>query len=53
MLEKAMARFDIDATRSYFIGDAERDMIAGEKAGLQTIRVEINQSLMEIAGRIL
>jgi D-glycero-D-manno-heptose 1,7-bisphosphate phosphatase len=53
LLEKAMARFGIDHTRSYFIGDAERDMVAGEKAGVQTIRVEVNQSLMEIADRIV
>lgn len=52
LLEKAMARFSIDASRSYFVGDAERDMLAGVKAGVQTIRVEVNQSLMEIAGSI-
>jgi len=52
LLEKAMARFNIDAGLSYFIGDAERDMLAGERAGVQTIRVEINQSLMEIAEHI-
>jgi D-glycero-D-manno-heptose 1,7-bisphosphate phosphatase len=53
LLEKAMARFGIDASSSYFIGDAERDMVAGEKAGVQTIRVEVNQSLLEITGRIV
>jgi len=52
LLEKAMARFGIDASRSYFIGDAERDILAGEKAGVQTIRMEVNQSLMEITDRI-
>jgi len=52
LLEKAMARFNIDAGHSYFIGDAERDMLAGEKAGVQTIRVEVNQSLMEIVRQI-
>ena len=30
MLEKALARFGIDASQSYFIGDRERDVIAGE-----------------------
>jgi D-glycero-D-manno-heptose 1,7-bisphosphate phosphatase len=52
LLEKALARFNIDATLSYFIGDAERDMLAGEKAGVKTIRVEVNQSLLKIAGSI-
>ena len=53
LLEKAMARFGIDPAKSYFIGDAERDIIAGQKAGVQTIRVELNQSLMEVVERIL
>jgi D-glycero-D-manno-heptose 1,7-bisphosphate phosphatase len=52
LLEKAMGRFNIDPTSSYFIGDAERDMLAGVKAGVKTIKVEINQSLMEIADQV-
>src|SRR2546422_852755 len=32
LLEKAMARFNIDPSQSYFIGDAERDYKAGIKA---------------------
>src|ERR1035437_10328277 len=30
MLEKSIARFDIDAAKSYFIGDNDRDIIAGK-----------------------
>lgn len=52
LLEKAMARFNIDSSLSYFIGDAERDMQAGEKAGVKTIRVESNQSLMDVINSI-
>ncbi|MEO8087411.1 MAG: HAD family hydrolase [Bacteroidota bacterium] len=52
LLEKAMARFNIEATTSYFIGDADRDMEAGIKAGVTTIKVESNQSLMEILDRV-
>ena len=52
LLEKAMARFNIDALQSYFIGDAERDILAGEKAGVTTVKVNVNQSLVEIAGQI-
>lgn len=37
MLEKAIARYQIDATKSYFIGDRERDVIAGEAAGVKGI----------------
>src|SRR6185437_5420897 len=32
MLEKAMARFDIDPSQSWFIGDTDRDIEAGKKA---------------------
>jgi len=48
LLEKAIARFDIDAARSYFIGDALRDEEAGKKAGVKTIRVEPNSPLMNV-----
>ncbi len=47
MLEKGIARFNIDTSKSYFIGDSERDSLAGRKAGLNTIRVLPNRSMME------
>jgi len=52
LLEKAMARFNIDPSQSFFIGDAERDMQAGHKAGVKTIKVEPNQSLMEVVDMV-
>jgi D-glycero-D-manno-heptose 1,7-bisphosphate phosphatase len=52
MIEKAMARFDIDPGRSWVIGDSERDVEAGRKAGLQTIRVKHNQDLREIIDQL-
>jgi len=52
MLEKAMARFNIDPKQSYFIGDAERDVLAGEKAGVNSIKVESNSNLFNIIDRI-
>jgi D-glycero-D-manno-heptose 1,7-bisphosphate phosphatase len=48
LLEKAMARFSIDPLQSYFIGDVERDIEAGNKAGVSTIKIEANSSLREI-----
>jgi D-glycero-D-manno-heptose 1,7-bisphosphate phosphatase len=39
LIEKAMARFNIDPKQSWMIGDRERDMQAGYKAGLQTIHI--------------
>ncbi len=52
MLEKGMARFNIDPLQSYFIGDADRDIEAGKKVGVTTLKVEANQSLMEIVGMV-
>lgn len=45
LLEKGIARFNIDRTVSYFIGDMERDMEAGRKAGLKVIKVNANDPL--------
>lgn len=42
MLEKAIARFNIDPSLSYFIGDSPRDQQAGEAAGLKTIHIRAN-----------
>jgi D-glycero-D-manno-heptose 1,7-bisphosphate phosphatase len=39
MLEKAMAKHRIDRHRSWMIGDRERDVLAGRKAGVRTIRI--------------
>ncbi len=52
MLEKAMGRFNIDPKESYFIGDAKRDYEAGTKAGLKTILIEPNSSLLAIMDEI-
>lgn len=46
LLEKAMARYDIDPDKSFFIGDGERDIEAGVKAGLKSIKIERNENLM-------
>lgn len=39
MFEKAMAKFDIDPTHSWMIGDKERDLIPAKKLGLRTVLV--------------
>ncbi|UKJ06303.1 D-glycero-alpha-D-manno-heptose-1,7-bisphosphate 7-phosphatase [Solitalea lacus] len=48
LLEKAIARFNIDKTKSYFIGDRERDVIAGENAGVTGILIDSDQPISEI-----
>ena len=52
MLEKGIARFGIDAASSYFIGDRERDVIAGEAAGLKGILIDSDQPISEILNQI-
>jgi D-glycero-D-manno-heptose 1,7-bisphosphate phosphatase len=45
MLEKAIARYGIDKSRSYFVGDSRRDKLAAEKAGVQGILITKNDNL--------
>lgn len=52
MLEKAIARFNIDPTKSYFIGDRERDVIAGEAAGVKGILINSDQPISEVMSQI-
>ncbi len=53
LLEKAMARFRINPAKSWFIGDADRDMEAGKKAGVQTFKLDVNASLKPVVNLIL
>lgn len=48
MLEKAIARFNVEKTKSYFIGDKETDVLAGQKAGVTGILITSDQPLAEI-----
>ncbi|WP_423148220.1 D-glycero-alpha-D-manno-heptose-1,7-bisphosphate 7-phosphatase [Rubrolithibacter danxiaensis] len=48
MLEKGVARFNIDPAQSYFIGDRERDILAGEGAGLTGILINSDQPISEV-----
>ena len=52
MLEKAIARFGIDASQSYFIGDRERDVIAGEAAGVNGILIDSDQPIGDVLSLI-
>lgn len=53
LLEKAIARFGIDPQKSWFIGDAQRDTEAGQKAGVRSLQIKPNSSLLEILPVIL
>ncbi len=48
LVEKAMARFNIDPKASYFIGDRPRDAEAGEKIGVKGILVPSNTLLKNV-----
>lgn len=52
MLEKAIARYNIDASNSYFIGDSQRDIDAGEKVGLNTIKIHPNDNLINYINQV-
>ena len=53
MIQKAMARYGIDPQQSWMIGDSQRDIEAGEAAGLKTIMVESNGDLVRVLGQII
>ncbi len=48
MLEKAIAKFGIDATKSVMIGDSQRDVDAAKKAGVNGILISSNDGILEI-----
>lgn len=52
MIEKAIARFEIDPLKSWFIGDRKTDIQAGETAGLNTIKIRKNKDLRKILSKI-
>lgn len=39
MIEKAAAKYNVDMDASWMVGDHERDITAGTRAGLRTIRL--------------
>ncbi|MFY0606256.1 MAG: HAD-IIIA family hydrolase [Cyclobacteriaceae bacterium] len=46
MFEKAIAKFDIDVSQSWMIGDKKRDLIPAIKMNLKTIQVDGNDDKM-------
>jgi D-glycero-D-manno-heptose 1,7-bisphosphate phosphatase len=49
MIEKALARHDVDPNKSVMIGDKYRDIEAAEGAGVRGIKIDVNQSLKTIS----
>jgi D-glycero-D-manno-heptose 1,7-bisphosphate phosphatase len=53
LIEKALARFDIDPAASWFIGDRPRDIESAAKVHVKGTLVESNSSLLTVADTII
>jgi D-glycero-D-manno-heptose 1,7-bisphosphate phosphatase len=49
MLEKAIARFNIDTSQSWLVGDRQRDIEAGLKVGVEGIFITEGKEKCPIA----
>jgi len=48
MLLRGIAQYNLDPAQSYFIGDRERDVEAGQKAGVTGILINSDQPISEV-----
>lgn len=53
MIEKALAKFNVDPQKSFMLGDKQRDVECAENAGVKGIQVEINQNIRTYVDEIL
>lgn len=53
LLEKAIAKYNIDTTKSFFIGDSDRDIDAAHKVGVKGIKVNKNSDLNVYLNQII
>ncbi|MFM7726178.1 MAG: HAD hydrolase-like protein [Flavobacteriales bacterium] len=47
MMERALALYDIDPSRSVMIGDRERDVQCAAQVGVRGILIRTNSSILE------
>ncbi len=52
MVERALAKYNIDPSQSYFIGDKPRDIVCAEKAGVTGIKIDVNILDLNILDKI-
>jgi D-glycero-D-manno-heptose 1,7-bisphosphate phosphatase len=45
LIERALYKYDIDPSKSYMIGDKQRDVDCGEAAGVKGILIDTNAPL--------
>ena len=53
MIEKAMARFNVDAANSYMIGDSPRDVEAAKRAGVKGFQIRSNENWFNLVEKII
>ena len=46
MIEKGIARFDINKNKAWFVGDRESDVEAAKKAGIMHVKITANENLL-------
>ena len=52
MLEKAIARYNVEKATAYFIGDSKRDVLAAGKAEIKGILIKSNDQLINYLNQI-
>lgn len=52
LLLQGIAKYDIDPSQSYFIGDRERDVEAGTSAGVKGILIDSDQPISTVLDQI-
>jgi len=52
LLVKGIEKYNIDPARSYFIGDRERDVVAGTAAGVKGILIDSDQPISTVLDQI-
>jgi D-glycero-D-manno-heptose 1,7-bisphosphate phosphatase len=45
MLEKAVAKYDLDVEKCFLVGDRDRDIESAERIGISGVKIESNASL--------
>lgn len=53
LLEKAIAKYNVDIGKSYFIGDSNRDIEAAKKVGVKGIKANKNSDLNVYLNQII
>lgn len=53
LLERALGKYNIEAKDAFFIGDSERDVIAGENVGIKSFLVKANTSILGLSKKLV